>query len=49
VEIQSRPIATDDEREPRIVETKALEEEQLQLEQSSKMPGDVETLLKIEI
>jgi hypothetical protein len=48
VEIQSRSIATDDEREPRI-ETKALEEEQLHLEQSSKMPGDVETLLKIEI
>jgi hypothetical protein len=43
VEIQSRPIATGDEREPQVVETQALNEKQLQLEQDPQVPGNVET------
>jgi hypothetical protein len=45
VEIQLRSIATGDERELRVVETQALEEEQLQLDQNPQMPGNVEILV----
>ena len=43
VEIQSRPIATDYECEPQVVEAQALGEEQQQLDQDTQMPGNVET------
>jgi hypothetical protein len=43
VVIQSQPITTGDEREPQVVETQALEEEQLQLEQGAQVPGNIET------
>ena len=43
MEIQSRPIATGDEHEPQVVETQALEEGQLQLDQDPEVPGNVET------
>jgi len=42
-EIQSRPIATDYEREPRVIETQALVEEQEQLDQDPLVPENVET------
>jgi hypothetical protein len=41
--IQSRPIATDYEREPQVVEIQALEEEPVQLNQSPQLPGNIET------
>jgi hypothetical protein len=37
-------IATGDEREPQVVETQALEEEQLQLGQGPEVPGNVENI-----
>jgi hypothetical protein len=43
VVIQSRPIATGDEREPQVVKTPALKEEHLQLDQDTQVPGNVET------
>jgi hypothetical protein len=44
VEIQSLPIAaTGDKREPWVVETQAVEEGLLQLDQNHQMPGNVET------
>jgi len=41
--IQSRPIATGYEREPRVIETQALMEEQQQLDQDPQVPANVET------
>jgi hypothetical protein len=49
VEIQSRPIAISDEREPQVVGTQALQEERLQLEQYPPAPGYIETPMQIEI
>jgi len=43
MEIQSRPIATDYEHEPQVVETQALGDEQQQLDQDTQVPGNVET------
>ena len=43
VEIESRPIATGYEHEPRVVVTKALVEEQQQLDRDPQRPENVET------
>jgi hypothetical protein len=43
VGIHSRPIAISGECEPQVVETKALQEERLQLDQDSRTPGYVGT------
>jgi hypothetical protein len=42
-EIQSRPIATSEEREPQVGEAHALEEERLQLDQDRQVHENVET------
>ena len=43
VQIHLRLIATGYEREPQVVETQALVEEQQQLDQALQVPGNVET------
>jgi hypothetical protein len=41
--IQSQPIIIGGEREPQIVETQALEEEQMKFDQDPQVPGNVES------
>lgn len=41
--IQSRPLATGDEREPQNVELQAMQEDTLQLDQNPQIPGNFET------